>query len=122
MSIHVLKAVAIVTSVHLNYDLSIIYVASHFLSIKVSPEKRLKVKVLVNSLISFLWLFFSGLSQLAYTYPVTKYNLAHVNTFTSLHFRHTYMLLKVIVYKAHYYLPQSLSPMLFLCCAQITHQ
>ena len=73
MSIHVLKAVAIVTSVHSNYDFSIIFVASHFLSVKVSPERRLKVKVLVNSLISFLWL--SGLSQLAYTYPVTKYNL-----------------------------------------------
>ena len=56
-SIHVLKAVAIVTSVHSNYDLSIIFVASHFLSVKVSPERRLKVKVLVNSLISFLWLF-----------------------------------------------------------------
>ena len=57
MSIHVLKAVAIVTSVHSNYDLSIIFVASHFVSVKVSPEKRLKVKVLDNSLISFLWLF-----------------------------------------------------------------
>ena len=57
MSIHVLKAVAIVTSVLLNYDLSIIYVASHFVSVKVSPEKRLKVKLLVNSLISFSWLF-----------------------------------------------------------------
>ena len=57
MSIHVLKAVAIVTSVHLNYDFSIIFVASHFVSVKVSPERRLKVKVLVNSLISFLWLF-----------------------------------------------------------------
>ena len=51
MSIHVLKAVAIVTSVHLNYDFSIIFVASHFLSVKVSPERRLKVKLLVNSLI-----------------------------------------------------------------------
>ena len=40
MSIHVLKAVAIVTSVHLNYDFSIIFVASHFLSVKVSPERR----------------------------------------------------------------------------------
>ena len=57
MSIHVLKAVAIGTSVLLNYDLSIIFVASHFLSVKVSLEGRLKVKVLVNSLISFLWLF-----------------------------------------------------------------
>ena len=60
MSIHVLKAVAIVTSVHLNYDFSIIFVASHFLSVKVSPERRLrglKVKLLVNSLISFSWLF-----------------------------------------------------------------
>ena len=75
MSIHVLKAVAIVTSVHLNYDFSIIFVASHFLSVKVSPERRLKVKLLVNSLISFSWFFLSGLSQLAYTYPVTKYNL-----------------------------------------------
>ena len=58
MSIHVLKAVAIVTSVHSNYDFSIIFVASHFLSVKVSPERRLKVKLLVNySLISFSWLF-----------------------------------------------------------------
>ena len=58
VSIHGLKAVAIVTSVHLNYDdFSIIYVASHFLSVKVSPERRLKVKLLVNSLISFSWLF-----------------------------------------------------------------
>ena len=37
--VHVLKAVATVTSEHLN--LSAIFVASHFLSAKVSPEWRL---------------------------------------------------------------------------------
>ena len=45
-----------VTCEHLNYTLPKIFVASHFLSVKVSPE-RLKVKLLVNSLILFLWLF-----------------------------------------------------------------
>ena len=39
--IHVLKTVAIVTSIHLN--LSIIFVASLFLSAKISPERRLKL-------------------------------------------------------------------------------
>ena len=37
--VHVLKAVAIVTRVHLN--ISMISVVSHFLSAKVSPEWRL---------------------------------------------------------------------------------
>ena len=76
-SIHVLKAVAIVTSVHLKYTISIIYVASHFLSVKVSPERRLKVKLLVNfHLFHFCGFFFQACHNLhMYTYPVTKYNL-----------------------------------------------
>ena len=69
MSIHVLKAVAIGTSVHLNYTLSIIFVASHFLSVKVSPERRLKVKLLVNSLISFSWPFFFQACHNLHTLP-----------------------------------------------------
>ena len=72
MSIHVLKAVAIVTSVHLNYDFSIVFVASHFLSVKVSPERLSFWSI---HLFHFRGFFLSGLSQLAYTYPVTKYNL-----------------------------------------------
>ena len=75
-SIHVLKAVAILTSVHLNYTLSIIFVASHFLSVEVSPERRFKVMLLVNSLISFLWLFsFRLVTTFIHLPSDYKYNL-----------------------------------------------
>lgn len=92
-SIHVLKAVAIVTSVHLNYYN---FVASHFLIARVGPERRLKVKFSVNSLISFLWPFSFRLVTTCKHLPSDYiYTCAHFHSFFT--FRHTYMLQKETV-------------------------
>ena len=49
--LHALKAVTIVTGVHLNS--SMIFVASHFLSVKVSPEWRLNLVFRTHKKCSF---------------------------------------------------------------------